>query len=74
MTPALERRLIRWMLLILSVPVLGYIYGPIENRLYATEAVKWVFLPAIVISGLWLWKGHWIKKKLKTQGKKLLFR
>jgi hypothetical protein len=65
MTAALERRLIRWMLLILSVPVLGYIYGPAENRLYATVPVKFIFLPLIVLSGLWLWKGHWLKRQIK---------
>jgi hypothetical protein len=66
MTPALERALIRWVLIILCVPVLGYFYGPIENRLYATTAVKWIFLPMIALSAFWLWKGHWFKKKFKT--------
>jgi hypothetical protein len=66
MTPALERALIRWVLIILCVPVLGYFYGPIENRLYATVAVKWIFLPMIALSGFWLWKGHWIKNKFKN--------
>lgn len=67
MTAALERTLIRWMLIILSVPVLGYIYGPNENRLYTTAPVKWIFLPLIVLSGFWLWKGHWFKKILKAE-------
>ncbi|MDR6944648.1 hypothetical protein [Mucilaginibacter pocheonensis] len=65
MTAALERKVIRWMHIILSIPVVGYIYGPVANLPHAAIAVKWVFFPVIVLSGFWLWKGHWFKKQLK---------
>jgi hypothetical protein len=65
MNAALERKIIRWMHIILSIPVVGYIYGPVAKLTYAAMAVKWVFFPIIVLSGFWLWKGHRVKKRLK---------
>lgn len=62
MSAALERKIIRWMHIILSIPVVGYIYGPVSQIPMATMWVKFVFFPVIVLSGLWLWKGHVVKK------------
>lgn len=65
MNAALERKIIRWMHIILSIPILGYVYGPVAELENASRAVKWVFLPVIVLSGLWLWKGHVVKRWVK---------
>ena len=43
--------------LIFSIPILGYIYGEAsEVEQYAT-AVRFVFVPAIVLSGFWMYSG-----------------
>ncbi len=63
---ATERIIIRWIHLILSIPVIGYIYGPVAQIPRAAFTVKWVFFPIIVLSGLWLWKGHILRKKAKN--------
>ncbi|MET3610070.1 hypothetical protein [Mucilaginibacter rubeus] len=65
MTASLERKLIRWVHILLSIPVVGYIYGPVAQIPNAAAAVKWVFFPIIVLSGFWLWKGYWFKKNTK---------
>jgi hypothetical protein len=65
MNAALERKIIRWVHIILSVPILGYVYGPVADLYYGARAVKWVFLPVIIITGLWLWKGYVVKKWAK---------
>lgn len=62
MKASTERMIIRWLHILLSIPVIGYIYGPVAQLHYASLAVKWVFFPVIVLSGLWLWKGYWVKK------------
>jgi hypothetical protein len=31
MNAAIERKLIRWLHLILSIPIIGYIYGPVAE-------------------------------------------
>lgn len=63
----------RWIHILLSIPVVGYIYGPVAGIHYATLAVRWIIFPLIVLSGLWMWKGavvkRWVKKR-KTALKK----
>ena len=57
-----ERRIIRWTHILLSIPIIGYIYGPVAQIPEAALAVRLIFLPIIVLSGLWLWKSHVVKK------------
>lgn len=67
MKAATERKIIRWIHIIASIPIIGYIYGPVKNFPNAVHAIQWVLFPLIVISGLWLWKGHVIKKWFKRK-------
>ena len=62
MKATLERRIIRWLHIFASIPVIGFIYGPVAAIPQAVAAIRWVIFPLIVLSGLWLWKGHWVKK------------
>jgi hypothetical protein len=67
MTEATKRTLVRWIHLILAIPILGYIYSPFDQiPLYASR-VRYIFVPAMVLSGLWMWKGH-IVRRLIRQG------
>ncbi len=51
---ATKRSIIRVVHLVLSIPVLGYIYGePAEVQEYAS-AVRYVFVPVIILSGFWM--------------------
>ena len=57
-----RRSILRWIHIILSIPIGGYVYGqPSEVKQYA-DAVRFAFFPAIVVSGLWMWKGHLIRR------------
>jgi hypothetical protein len=62
-----ERKIIRWFHILISIPVMGYIYGPVKDIPRAAFAVRWVIFPLIVLSGLWLWKGHLIKKWVRKK-------
>ncbi|HMJ69720.1 MAG TPA: hypothetical protein VK508_12525 [Cyclobacteriaceae bacterium] len=62
MSAALERKIIRWIHIVLSIPIIGYVYGPVAEIENAARMVRWVFLPVIILSGLWLWKGYVVKK------------
>lgn len=66
MKPATERRLIRWLHLLASIPILGFIYGPVAGIPAAAFAVRFVLLPLVVLSGLWLWKGHAVRRWFKS--------
>jgi hypothetical protein len=62
MTASTERQIIRWIHIIASIPIIGYIYGPVKNFPQAVAAIQWMLFPLIVLSGLWLWKGYWVRK------------
>jgi hypothetical protein len=62
MKVATERKIIQWIHILGSIPIIGYIYGPVRNFPTAVLAIQWVIFPLIVMSGLWLWKGHQIRK------------
>ncbi len=66
MKASTERKIIRWFHILASIPVVGYIYGPVAGIPRAAWTVKLVLFPLIVLSGLWLWKGHWVKKQFRS--------
>ncbi len=57
MSNATKRAILRWIHLILTIPILGYIYGePSEVQQYASAA-RFVFVPVIILSGFWMYAG-----------------
>ncbi len=67
MKASTERILIRWLHIIISIPVIGFIYGPVSSIPEAAMAVRWIFFPILVLSGLWLWKGYLVKNYFKKK-------
>jgi hypothetical protein len=58
MKEATKRSIFRWIHIVCGIPILGYIYdSPADTHNYATS-VRYVFLPVLLLSGLWMWKGH----------------
>ena len=57
MNPGTKRTILRCVHLILSIPILGYIYGePSQVQQYA-GAARLVFVPVIILSGFWMYAG-----------------
>lgn len=67
MKAATERSLIRWFHVLASIPILGYIYGPVSQIPEAVFMIRVVILPLVILSGFWLWKGHWVKKVITNK-------
>jgi hypothetical protein len=62
MKEATKRTIVRSVHLVLTIPILGYIYSPYDQLpLYAWK-VRLVFVPIMVLSGLWMWKGHVLRR------------
>jgi hypothetical protein len=59
-----ERDLIRWIHLLLSVPILGYFYGPVEHIPRAAFFARWIAMPIVLLSGLWMWLKPRIVKRI----------
>ena len=55
---ATQRVVVRWIHIVFAIPILGYIYSPFEQIPNYAPAVRFFFLPVMVISGFWMWKGH----------------
>jgi hypothetical protein len=54
---AARRSLLRWIHIIFSIPILGYIYGPVSQVQQYAAPVRFVFVPVIVLSGFWMYSG-----------------
>lgn len=64
MKASTERKIMRWIHIILSIPIVNYIYEPVAEP-NAAFATKFVFIPVVILSGLWMWKGHLLRNLLK---------
>lgn len=71
MKASTERKIIRWLHIVIGIPIIGYVYGPVSEIPEAVMAVRYIFFPVLVLSGLWLWKGYLVRnlfrKKLVNQ-------
>ena len=54
---ATKRSILRWIHIIVTIPIFGYIYGPASEVQQYAAAVRFVFVPVIVFSGLWMYSG-----------------
>jgi thiosulfate reductase cytochrome b subunit len=56
------RWLFRWIHIILSIPIIGYIYSPFDKLPDYAFPTRFIFLPLMVLTGLWMWKGHFVRR------------
>jgi hypothetical protein len=61
------RSIVRSIHLIFSIPILGYIYSPFEEIPNYAPATRFVFVPVLVLSGLWMWKGHVLRRLISRR-------
>jgi hypothetical protein len=67
MKPGITRSIFRWMHIIFSIPILGYIYSPFEEIPKYAPVVRNVFVPIIILSGFWMWKGHIVRRLISNR-------
>jgi hypothetical protein len=54
------KTILRWIHIIVAIPIYGYIYSPFDKiPLYAFPA-RYIFFPTMLLTGLLMWKGHWL--------------
>ena len=62
-----ERIFIRTLHLVLSIPIIGFIYGPVAHIPPAATFTRFVAVPLVIISGLWLWQKprilRWLRRR-----------
>ena len=67
MNDATKRSIVRWIHIVFAIPILGYIYSPFEKLPGYAPQTRFVFLPAMVLSGLWMWKGHLVRRLISKR-------
>jgi hypothetical protein len=64
MTEASKRSIFRCIHIILSIPILGYIYSPFDKLPDYAFPTRYILFPTTVVTGLWMWKGHVVRRML----------
>jgi thiosulfate reductase cytochrome b subunit len=67
MKDATQRLIVRGIHIVFSIPILGYIYSPFEELPNYAGRVRFVVVPVMLISGLWMWKGHVLRRLLSKR-------
>ena len=62
MSPGTQRTIVRWIHIVFAIPIVGYIYSPFENLPQYAPATRFVFFPILLLAGLWMWKGHVVRR------------
>jgi hypothetical protein len=62
MSSGTKRAIARWIHIIFGIPIVGYIYSPFEEIPRYAAPTRYVFLPILLLSGLWMWKGHLLRR------------
>jgi thiosulfate reductase cytochrome b subunit len=62
-----QRTVFRLIHLVLAIPIIGYIYSPFDKIPQYAPATRFVFVPLLVLSGLWMWKGHLVRRLISRK-------
>jgi len=62
MNQGIPRVIFRWIHIVFGIPIVGYIYSPFDKLPQYAYLVRQVFVPVILLSGLWMWKGHLVRR------------
>lgn len=67
MKEATKRSIFRSIHLVFAIPIIGYIYSPFKNLPDYAPVVRYVAFPVIAVSGLWMWKGHVLRRLISKR-------
>jgi hypothetical protein len=54
---ATKRSILRWIHLIFTIPIIGYVYSPFAELPNYAPVVRFVSLPILILSGFWMYAG-----------------
>jgi thiosulfate reductase cytochrome b subunit len=59
MNNATKRAILRWVHLVATIPVLGYVYGPPAEVVQYVDGPRYIFVPVLLLTGYWMYAGLW---------------
>jgi len=54
---ATKRSILRWIHLVFTIPILGYVYSPFEELPNYAPVARFVSIPVLILSGFWMYAG-----------------
>ena len=57
-----KRSILRWIHLVFGVSIVIFIYGPPSQTMRYLPYFRYGYVPVVVLSGLWMWKGHVVRR------------
>lgn len=63
----IARSIFRWIHIVFAIPILGYIYSPFDKIPDYAPLTRFVVVPIMVLSGLWMWKGHAVRRLISKR-------
>jgi hypothetical protein len=67
MNDATKRSIVRWIHIVFAISIFGYIYSPFEQIPNYARPTRFFFVPVMVLSGLWMWKGHVLRRLISKR-------
>ena len=62
MNQGTKRSILRWIHIVFGIPIIGYIYSPFDKIPEYATPTRFVFVPILVFTGLWMWKGQAVRR------------
>ena len=63
----MKRSIFRWIHIVFSIPIIGYVYSPFAELPNYAPVVRFVSIPVLALTGLWMWKGRLLRRLLSKR-------
>jgi hypothetical protein len=67
MNDATKRSILRSIHIVFGIPIVGYVYSPFKELPNYAPVVGFVSIPVLVLTGLWMWKGHVLRRLISKR-------
>ena len=67
MNDATKRSIFRWIHIVFSIPIIGYVYSPFAELPNYAPVVRFISIPVLVVTGLWMWKCHLLRRLISKK-------
>ena len=62
MNQGLKRTILRSIHIVFGLPLIGLVYGPPAETEQYRYMFQYIFMPVLLVSGVWMWKGHVVER------------
>jgi hypothetical protein len=64
---ATQRSILRWIHIVFGIPIIGYVYSPFKELPNYAPVVRFISIPVLVLTGLWMWKGNVVRRLISKR-------